>query len=275
VLTLELKRAGESRKSAGLRPPGLLLKKDDGDRGRDGGVMALYLDAPPAASVDPPSMSVKLVLVLVLVLANANEPGLEFAGASMLPEDEVVIGERTESTPRCSAATRPVGGVGRRLLRRIRRVRLGWPARWRKTMRWERSERREPELLPLDGIALGYIGLEILTIDRSKLVEFDWRRSLASPASRRDDSWIPTASGGHRGCTVATWLRSREAGAQAGKVLGDMMDWWSRIVSLTCSNVQWDYRDQMDWFLLKHFALNFGIYNYLKLVWNLTKYMIY
>jgi hypothetical protein len=126
-----------------------------------------------------------------------------------------------------------------------------------------------------DGIALGYIGLEILTIDRSKLVEFDWRRSLASPASRRDDSWIPTASGGHRGCTVATWLRSREAGAQAGKVLGDMMDWWSRIVSLTCSNVQWDYRDQMDWFLLKHFALNFGIYNYLKLVWNMTKYMIY
>jgi hypothetical protein len=81
LLTLELKRAGESRKSAGLRPPGMLLKKDDGVRGRDGGVMALYLDAPPAASA--------------LVLANENDPGLEFAaGASMLPEDEVVIGER-------------------------------------------------------------------------------------------------------------------------------------------------------------------------------------
>jgi hypothetical protein len=89
LLTLELKRAGESRKSAGLRPPGMLLKKDDGVRGRDGGVMVLYLDAPPAASADPPSMSVKLVL------ANEKDPGLEFAaGASMLPEDEVVIGER-------------------------------------------------------------------------------------------------------------------------------------------------------------------------------------
>jgi hypothetical protein len=102
LLTLELKRAGESRKSAGLRPPGMLLKKDDGVSGRDGGVMALYLDAPPAAaSADPPSMSVKLVL------ANENEPGLELAaGASMLPDDEVVIGERSNLRLLC-AATRP------------------------------------------------------------------------------------------------------------------------------------------------------------------------
>jgi hypothetical protein len=114
VLTLELRSAGESRKSAGLRPSGMLLKKDDGDRGRDGGVMALYLDAPPAASADPPSMFVKLVLVL----ANENEPGLEFAGASMLPEDEVVIGERgrgrksplvtIKPAARRCAATRPI-----------------------------------------------------------------------------------------------------------------------------------------------------------------------
>jgi len=91
VLTLELRSAGESRKSAGFRPPAMLLKKDEaGDRGRDGGVMALYLDASPAASADPPSMSVKLVL------ANENDPGLEFAGASMLPEDEVVIDRGTE-----------------------------------------------------------------------------------------------------------------------------------------------------------------------------------
>ena len=69
-----------------------MLKKDEGDTGggdsgRDGGVIALYLDAPPAAAAEPPSMSVKLVL------ANENDPGLEFAGASMLPDDEVVIGE--------------------------------------------------------------------------------------------------------------------------------------------------------------------------------------
>ena len=91
MLTLEVRRAGESRKSAGFRPPGM-LKKDEGDTGggdsgRDGGVIALYLDAPPAAAAEPPSMSVKLVL------ANENDPGLEFAGASMLPDDEVVIGE--------------------------------------------------------------------------------------------------------------------------------------------------------------------------------------
>ena len=91
MLTLEVRRAGESRKSAGFRPPGM-LKKDEGDTGggdsgRDGGVMALYLDAPPAAAAEPPSMTVKLVL------ANENDPGLEFAGASMLPDDDVVIGE--------------------------------------------------------------------------------------------------------------------------------------------------------------------------------------
>jgi hypothetical protein len=97
VLTLEVRRAGESRKSAGFRPPGM-LKKDDGDSGggdsgRDGGVMALYLDAPAAAAAELPSMSVKLVR------ANENDPGLVFAGASMLPDDEVVIGEdRTEGT---------------------------------------------------------------------------------------------------------------------------------------------------------------------------------
>ena len=102
MLTLELKRAGESRKSAGLRPPGMLLKKDDGVRGRDGGVMALYLDAPPAASADPPSMSVKLVL------ANENDPGLEFAaGASMLPDDEVVIGERRRGRESPLATIKP------------------------------------------------------------------------------------------------------------------------------------------------------------------------
>jgi hypothetical protein len=76
VLTLEVRRTGESRKSDGLRPG--MLKKDDGDtgggdRGRDGGVMALYLDAPPA------------------VAESENAPGLELAGASMLPDDDVVI----------------------------------------------------------------------------------------------------------------------------------------------------------------------------------------
>jgi hypothetical protein len=81
VLTLEVRRTGESRKSEGLRPG--MLKKDDGDtgggdRGRDGGVMALYLDAPPAVAEPAPMMS-------------ENAPGLEFAGASMLPDDEVVI----------------------------------------------------------------------------------------------------------------------------------------------------------------------------------------
>ena len=33
----------------------------------------------------------------------------------------------------------------------------------------------------------GYIALESLTVDRSKLVVFDWRRALPWPASRRDD----------------------------------------------------------------------------------------
>jgi hypothetical protein len=94
VLTLEVRRTGELRKSAGLNPPGM-LKKDDGDTsggdsGRDGGVMALYLDAPPAAAEPAPIMSVKLVL------ANENAPGIEFAGASMLPDDEVVIDRKRE-----------------------------------------------------------------------------------------------------------------------------------------------------------------------------------
>jgi hypothetical protein len=94
VLTLEVRRTGESRKSAGLNSLGM-LKKDDGDTevgdsGRDGGVMALYLDAPPAAAEPAPIMSVKLVL------ANENAPGSEFAGASMLPDDEVVIDRNRE-----------------------------------------------------------------------------------------------------------------------------------------------------------------------------------
>jgi hypothetical protein len=138
VLTLEVRRAGESRKSAGFSPPGM-LKKDDGDTGggdsgSDGGVMALYLDAPPATPADPPSTSVKLVL------ANENDPGLEFAGASMLPDDEVVIGaelQRREESHSSGvgidqtgggALGRPVcGGVVRGV---VRRVRPGWPARW-------------------------------------------------------------------------------------------------------------------------------------------------
>lgn len=247
VLTLELKRAGESRKSAGLRPPGMLLKKDDGDRGRDGGVMALYLDAPPAAAfADPPSMSVKLVL------ANENDPGLEFAaGASMLPEDEVVIGERRrgrdrsrhsetgrgcacgEAVTSCPACTSGLAGT----------VEEGGDEVGDEMRRW-----REPELpwICSDRAARGYIGLEALTVDRSKLVEFDWRRSLARPASRRMTLAYPPVVDRHRGRTVVTWLRACEAGAQAGKVLGDSKGWWSRIVSLTCSNVQWCCRDQMD-----------------------------
>ena len=146
MLTLEVRRAGESRKSAGFRPPGM-LKKDEGDTGggdsgRDGGVIALYLDAPPAAAAEPPSMSVKLVL------ANENDPGLEFAGASMLPDDEVVIGEDRKRRSQL-AIDQTRGAALRRPVVRAevsRRVRPGWPARWRKAMRWARRRwRRERE----------------------------------------------------------------------------------------------------------------------------------
>ena len=93
LLTLEVRSTGESRKSARFMPAGM-LKKDDGDMsegesGREGGVRALYPDAPPAAA-EPPSISVKLAL------PKEKEPGLELVDVSTLPDDEVVIGEGSD-----------------------------------------------------------------------------------------------------------------------------------------------------------------------------------
>lgn len=90
--------------------------------------------------------------------------------------------------------------------------------------------------------------LETLTVDRSKLVVFDWRRARARGQPRDGVTrTIPTSSSEAawpRGGDVAAAVRGGCAGG--GRVSGEGRSWWSRIVSLTCSNLQWYCGDQMD-----------------------------
>lgn len=120
-----------------------MLKKDDGDTGggdsgRDGGVMALYLDAPPAAA----PMSVKLVL------ANENAPGLPFAGASMLPDDEVVIDQSETGIEFVRAPDQ----TGRAAVVVASCVYVSAGTRWREAIGAERGKQEEVEgtRAPLD-----------------------------------------------------------------------------------------------------------------------------
>jgi len=83
-------------------------------------IQGVYTNVYQWTAAEPPSLSMKLV--------NENDPGLEFAGASMLPDDEVVSGEDRAKGIEGSHSSRSIK-TGR-ACGAIRRVRPGWPARW-------------------------------------------------------------------------------------------------------------------------------------------------
>ena len=83
-------------------------------------IQGVYTNVYQWTAAEPPSLSMKLV--------NENDPGLEFAGASMLPDDEVVSGEDRAKGIEGSHSSRSIK-TGR-ACGAVRRVHPGWPARW-------------------------------------------------------------------------------------------------------------------------------------------------
>jgi hypothetical protein len=132
--------------------------------------MDLYPDALPAEA-ELPRMSVKFAF------AKEKEPGLELADVSTLPDDEVVIGDKIARV--CYGLRRSA------CLRPARTYDEGERKRWREAI-LGRDCLEGPE-------EEDYIGAsKTLTVDRSKLVAFDWRRSGMRSADRRAPQYVPT-----------------------------------------------------------------------------------